>query len=115
MRKSDKKIDNEICRVLTKVCETALKQVTGFKWLTHLVNYSHFPQSLQVICVFDTKEHLESFLASRQKQPLVSLIQAELNDMDIKLNNINKHVSFDTEEACTMQHNGSWAKRLTQV
>ncbi|TPH13578.1 Fis family transcriptional regulator [Litorilituus lipolyticus] len=115
MRKSDKKIDKELCVVLTHVCEVALKKVKGFQWLTHLVNYSNFPQSLQVVCVFDSKEHLDSYLVSKQQQHLVSLIQSELNRLNIKLKPINKHVSYDTEEACLMQHNGNWATRLASV
>ena len=39
MRKTDKKIDNNLRIVLTEVCEIALKEVTGFQWLTHLVDY----------------------------------------------------------------------------
>jgi len=115
MRKSDKKIDKQLCVVLTHVCETALKKVTGFQWLTHLVNYANFPQSLQVVCVFDTEEHLESYLASKQNQQLVLLIQTEFDQLGIKLKSINKHVSYDTEEACSMQHNGNWASRLATI
>ncbi|EGN75510.1 hypothetical protein A28LD_1123 [Idiomarina sp. A28L] len=53
MRKSDKKIDNEIIRKLTIVCEEAKHTDSGFVWLTHEVNYQRFPQSLKVILVFD--------------------------------------------------------------
>ena len=59
MRKSDKKLDNQLRLVLTDVCETALKEVEGFQWLTHVVNYSNFPQSLRVVCVFDTNENFD--------------------------------------------------------
>jgi len=54
MKKTDKKMDNHIRRVLTDVCETSLTDISGFAWLTHTVNYAQFPQSLKVICVFDT-------------------------------------------------------------
>lgn len=49
MRKTDKKIENNIRISLTKVCEQALKEVDGFLWLTHTVNYSKFPESLQIL------------------------------------------------------------------
>lgn len=53
MRKKDKKIDNELRLVLIDACEQALKDITGFQWLTHfLVNYDDFPNSLMVACVF---------------------------------------------------------------
>ena len=56
MRKTDKKIDNNIRNVLNKVCEQALIEVNGFVWLTHQVNYDKFPASLSVICVFDLND-----------------------------------------------------------
>ena len=45
MRKSDKKIENQIRDVLTDVCEDTLKGYDGFLWVTHTVNFSSFPQS----------------------------------------------------------------------
>ncbi|MCC5854053.1 MAG: hypothetical protein JJU10_00030 [Idiomarina sp.] len=53
MRKSDKKIDNDIIRRLTALCEEAKYDYTGFEWLTHEVNYQRFPQSLKVLLVFN--------------------------------------------------------------
>ncbi|RUO20128.1 hypothetical protein [Aliidiomarina haloalkalitolerans] len=53
MRKSDKKLENEIIRRLTDVCETMKPQLTGFVWLTHEVNYQRFPASLVVTLVFN--------------------------------------------------------------
>jgi len=112
MRKSDKKIDNQLRLVLTEVCEASLKDIQGFKWLTHVVNYDNFPQSLKVTCVFDTNKNLDHYLQSAFKQKLALYIQAEFNGMKIKIKNINNHVSYDTEEDCDKQHNGNWASRL---
>ncbi|WP_113907606.1 hypothetical protein [Aliidiomarina celeris] len=53
MRKSDKKLENEIIRRLTEVCEAMKPQLEGFVWLTHEVNYQRFPQSLLVTLVFN--------------------------------------------------------------
>ena len=53
MRKSDKKIDNQIIKVLTDVCQSALEDIDGFVWLTHSVNFDKFPQSLKITCVFN--------------------------------------------------------------
>ena len=63
MRKTDKKIDKQLRETLTQVCDTALKDYCGFEWLTHTVNYSDFPSSLHITCVFDTNEHLDGFIA----------------------------------------------------
>jgi len=112
MRKSDKKIDNQLRQVLTGVCEIALKDIKGFQWLTHIVNFSNFPQSLKVVCVFDTNENLDSYVQSDNNQKLVSLIETEFISMGIKFKNISNHVSNDTEESCDKQNSGNWASRL---
>lgn len=112
MRKTDKKIDNQLRLTLTDVCEQALKDITGFQWLTHLVNYDSYPQSLKVVCVFNTNENLKNYLESDDSQTLVSLIQSEFQAIDIKLKRITDHISYDTEEACDQQHNGNWGIRL---
>lgn len=112
MKKTDKKIDNQLRIVLTQVCEDALKRVEGFVWLTHLVNYSAFPDSLRVVCVFETNDNVEQYLASEDKKYLQGLIQNEFNQMGIKLKNINKHISYDSEENCARDHDGNWAQRL---
>lgn len=54
MRKTDKKIDQQIIRALTAVCEKAKDNVKGFEWLTHEVDYQRFPESLQVTLAFAT-------------------------------------------------------------
>ncbi|MDO6427925.1 Fis family transcriptional regulator [Thalassotalea sp. 1_MG-2023] len=114
MRKIDKKIENQLRNCLTDVCERALKEITGFMWLTHKVNYANFPQSLQIICVFDTSDNLQAYRGSEQSKSLESLIHTELMNTDIKVKNITKHVSFDTEQWCEAQHGGNWANRLTK-
>ena len=100
MRKTDKKIDNRLRIALTDVCETALKEIIGFRWLTHLVNYSNFPKSLKIICIFDTAENLTAFISGSRKEALISLINNTLQTIDIDIKNITTHISFDTEEAC---------------
>ncbi|MFT4607366.1 MAG: hypothetical protein ACI9YO_002004 [Gammaproteobacteria bacterium] len=112
MRKTDKKIDNQLRLVLTDVCEFALEEIDGFQWLTHLVNYSDFPKSLKVVCVFDTNENLSGFMSQKSKSELTSLIQAKLQDVDVKLKNVSDHISYDTEQNCEKEHHGQWADRL---
>ncbi|MDF1762703.1 MAG: Fis family transcriptional regulator [Oleibacter sp.] len=112
MRKTDKKIDNQIREILTDVCEAALKENTGFQWLTHLVNYSSFPKSLKVICVFDTNENLNDFSANDRHLELNDLIQKSLFDVGVSIN--ISQVSYDTEENCSQVHNGKWTDRFAQ-
>ncbi len=103
MRKTDKKIDNQICKILTDVCETALEKFDGFQWLTHLVNYSNFPNSLQVVCVFDTQENLERFMLSPHRDTMVKLIQVKLFEADVVINNSASQIVFRCEEKQTEQ------------
>ncbi|NOR69579.1 MAG: hypothetical protein GQ532_07770 [Methylomarinum sp.] len=112
MKKTDKKIDNQICQALTKVCETAKDEVKGFQWLTHFVNYKQFPSSLSVICIFDTNAELEQAQQQSKDQLIVSLIKSELEQININLKEISRHVSFDTEEACALVNNGQWQERF---
>jgi len=99
MKKTDKKIDNQICKSLTIVCEIAKEEVPGFQWLTHLVNYNQFPDSLAVICVFDTKVGLEQARKQKKDQLMVGLIKSELEQINIRFKDINRHVSFDIEKS----------------
>ncbi|WP_371185500.1 Fis family transcriptional regulator [Thalassotalea maritima] len=112
MRKSDKKIDNQLRQVLTDVCEMSLKDIHGFQWLTHTVNFSNFPSSLRIVCVFDTNENRQRYLSSEHKQRLQSRIKGEFDALGIALKHIAKHIVYDSEENCAEQHNGNWAKRL---
>jgi len=112
MRKTDKKLDNTLRVSLTRVCETALEEVAGFKWLTHLVNFSDFSESLRVVCVFESDTELNNAKSNNQDKHLRDLIKQELETAGIKLKNISKQISFDTEEQCELQNNGRWSNRL---
>jgi len=115
MRKSDKKLDHQIRLLLTDVCEAALKKVEGFQWLTHLVNFSDFPSSLKVVCIFDTNDNLKNYITSDSNPILSTLVQKKFQNTGIGIKNISRHISYDTEENCTKQHAGNWAVRLAQV
>lgn len=102
MRKTDKKIDNAIIEALTEVCESALKQYSGFLWLSHLVNYTNFPRSLQVICVFDSEEYLIQFNAHPNQRELRTLIKQRLSEIGVAIN--DKQVTFVTKDQCRKYH-----------
>lgn len=114
MRKSDKKIDNHLRRVLTDVCELALDQISGFKWLTHFARYENFPESLNVICIFDTNSNLAAARASGDDIRLRNLINDKLLSASIKLKDMTQQVNFDTEESCSIQNNGKWNQRFNK-
>jgi len=112
MRKTDKKIDNQFRLLLTDVCEFALKEIVGFQWLTHTVNYSNFPKSLKIVCVFDTNKSLAFFMTQKSKVELTSLIQAKLYEVDVQLKQAVDYIVYDTEQNCEREHRGKWADRL---
>lgn len=45
MRKTDKKIENDIRNSLTEVCDELLELKMGFEWITHLVDFKRFPRA----------------------------------------------------------------------
>ena len=99
MKKSDKKIEKAIREALTRVCEAALDTIDGFHWITHFVNYNNFPDSLVIVCVFDTDSSLMAAQQSEQGDYLRQLIQYELSSEDINIKKISSAVSFCTEDS----------------
>jgi hypothetical protein len=111
MKKTDKKIDNALRQALTEVCDAATENVTGFKWLTHVVNYNNFPRSLSVICVFNTNAEVTLLSSSEQDQYLFTLIKQKLVAAGVKIDNVRQHVHFDSEENCERENAGNWSLR----
>lgn len=97
MRKSDKKIENQIREVLTEVCEDTLKGYDGFLWVTHTVKHSAYPQSLKIICVFDTNQDRANFLAGDGPQHVPATIQKAFSKVGVQLKNANKLISYDVQ------------------
>lgn len=112
MRKSDKKLERSIVSALTAACEDDLKGYEGFQWLTHIVNFHSFPDSLSIICVFDTQENLTKITGSNAVSEIKSAIETRLLSSNIKVKDIKRRIVFDTEEACENEHNGSWNRRF---
>jgi hypothetical protein len=112
LTKTNKKIDANICKALTLACESSLHTVPGFLWLTHRVNYTNFPGSLVVTCVFSSNNDITAMQNQQFDQVLRKTIQTHLLKTGVVLKNINNGVRFDSEEACLQQHNGDWESRL---
>jgi hypothetical protein len=110
--KTQKKIDNNIRLALTSVCEQALKDVHGFKWLTYEANYTNFLASLFVTGVFDSEENLKKAADESNTQRLRQQIQASLLKVGVIFKTLNQQVCFDSEEACALMHSGDWKTRL---
>ncbi|BFM22362.1 hypothetical protein [Gilvimarinus japonicus] len=112
MRKTDKKIDNHIRKALSDACETALNDFFGFVWLTHLVDYSAFPKSLRVVCVFDTNDNLKDFTEQNGRKKFDALIQKNLIAVGVAMD--SGRIYYDTEESCNKANNGRWTERLAK-
>jgi hypothetical protein len=112
LTKTNKKIDDNICKALTLACESSLHQFSGFLWLTHRVNYTNFPASLVVTCVFAHDEDIAIMQNQQLDKVLRQTVQTHLLKIGIVLKNIHNTVRFDSEEACLHQHGGEWDNRL---
>lgn len=112
LTKTNQKIDNNICKALTIACDSALHDVEGFVWLTHRANYTNFPGSLIVTCVFNTESEIETMQIKQQDDFLRASIQKQLLKVGVVVKNINQCIRFDSEEACNNQHAGKWPERL---
>ncbi len=97
MRKSDKKIESLIRDVLTEVCEDSLKDYDGFLWVTHTVKYTSFPQSLKIICVFETKQDKANFLMGEGQQHVSTPIQNAFSTVGVQLKNVSKQISYEIQ------------------
>ncbi|TYK64686.1 Fis family transcriptional regulator [Colwellia echini] len=112
LTKTNQKIDNNVCKALTIACESSLHDVPGFIWLTHRANYTNFPASLLITCVFNSNEEVEQMKAQQQDELLRDIIQKQLLKVGVVVKNIKNAVNFDSEEMCDLQHGGDWEKRL---
>jgi hypothetical protein len=112
MNKTVKKLDNNVVKALTIVCENAKQNIVGFEWLTHSANYANFPGSLMITCVLDQSHCLNIMLVKEQDKMLLKHIQKQLLLAGILLKDVRRHVFFDTEQACLLEHNGDWKRRL---
>ncbi|MCY9851027.1 Fis family transcriptional regulator [Vibrio mediterranei] len=95
MRKSDKKVENLIRDVLTEVCEGTLKSYDGFLWVTHTVKFNSFPQSLKIVCVFETNQDRANFLMGEGQQYVSTTIQKAFSKVGVQLKNVSKQISYD--------------------
>ncbi|MGR5296355.1 Fis family transcriptional regulator [Vibrio mediterranei] len=94
MRKSDKKVENLIRDVLTEVCEGTLKSYDGFLWVTHTVKFDSFPQSLKIVCVFETNQDRAIFLMGEGQQHVSTTIQKAFGKVGVQLKNVSKQISY---------------------
>lgn len=96
--KTQKKTDNNIRLALTDACEEFLNTSPGFQWLTHQADYSDFPASLKVTCVFDSDQSQQQASLRGDTVNMQNLIQAKLLKIGVKLKAPNRQVIFSSEQ-----------------
>jgi hypothetical protein len=96
--KTQKKIDNNVRLALTAACEHFLEDVSGFQWLTHEADYSNFPASLLITCVFDTAESQQQARQNGDSDKMQSAIQRQLLKIGVILKIVKQQVIFDSED-----------------
>ena len=112
LNKTCQKIDNNICKALTIACEMSLHEIPSFVWLTHRANYTNFPASLVVTCVFETEVEIDEMKAQQQDELLRNTILKQLLKIGVVMKNGRQQIHFDSEEACLQYHQGEWSLRL---
>lgn len=103
MNKTIKKLDNNLCQALTRVCEQAKLDIPGFVWVTHTADYARFPSSLKITCVFETDADLCNAIVLQHDEQLIKTIQQTLLKAGVLLKRAKNQVVFDTEEAGAVQ------------
>lgn len=106
--KTEKKIDNNVRLALSTANEQLLKDIPGFLRLNHQANYTNFPASLLITCVFD-KQPDHEFVHTAA---IYKLLHAKLLKIGVKLTAPKQQVIFDSEEACINEDGGDWTVRL---
>ena len=106
--------ERQLVACLTQACETGKAQITGFAWLTHRVDYQHFPASLMVTWVFDTLANKDRALADGQGARMAELTAEAFSAAGISVSRVPAHLAFDSEEQCQRMDAGNWQQRLSR-
>jgi len=112
LNKTTQKIDNNVCKALTLACEIFTAEIDGFTWLTHRANYTNFPASLVVTCIFEIDAEVNAIKENKQDEYFREIIQKQLLKVGVVLKSVRHNVHFDSEESCLREHNGQWPERL---
>lgn len=112
-RKPNARLERRLTRALTDACEQAKPLLSGFVWLTHLVDEHNISVSLRVIWVFKTQDDMSSALQSDGWQLMRTLTEAALQEAGVVIGRVDDCLDVDNEEDCLRMHGGDWQKRLS--
>ncbi|WP_192036441.1 hypothetical protein [Halomonas sp. YLGW01] len=111
-KKARTRMERQLTRALTDACETAKPMLPGFAWLTHLVDYRRFPESLRVVWVFETQADMTRALKGNGRRRMRELTEAAFFEAGVEVAAIDDHLDVDSEEECRRVHGGDWERRL---
>ena len=113
MNKNDKKTENALVKALNDICESLKDQQHGFIWLTHFVDYAHFPQSLKIVFVFDNNQHLIEAKNAALFETVFQLTESRLKRESVYIKRIDKAMFFDTEENGADFDDVKWCRKYS--
>jgi len=113
-KRDQARIERQLSSCLTEACEAAKAQIVGFSWLTHVVDYDCYPESLQITWIFATEAQKTDALAQGQDALMRTLTRAALDQAGIDMAKLVAPVRFDSEEACKRSDGGDWQRRLAR-
>jgi len=97
MKKTHKKIENNLHKTLTVACEKIKDETNLFSWLTHDVNYDSFPQSLIISCCLIDGNALAEIEDSALDSFIKNTIKEQLNVTGVNNFNVHKQVQYIIE------------------
>jgi len=113
-KREQAQIERRLVATLTEACETAKARILGFAWLTHEVDFAHFPASLRVTWVFDTRANRDQAVAGEPARQMLELTTAALREADVEVKQVSAHMAFDSEEHCQQVSAGNWQQHLAR-
>ena len=113
-KREQAQIERRLVATLTEACETAKARIVGFVWLTHEVDFAHFPASLRVTWVFDTRANRDQAVAGEPARQMLELTTAALREADVEVKQVSAHMAFDSEEHCQQVSAGNWQRHLAR-
>jgi hypothetical protein len=113
-KRDQTRLERQLSSSLTDACEAAKSQIVGFSWLTHEVDFTRFPESLQVTWIFTTEAHKAQALALGQDALMHSLTREALDEAGVDMDAVIAPVHLDSEEACDRVDGGQWQARLAR-
>lgn len=114
-KKASRQMERRLTQALTGACETAKPLLPGFAWLTHLVDYRRFPDSLRIVWVFESQDALVRALEGEGRRRMRELTEAALFEIGVEVGDTDAHLAADSEEACRRMNGGDWARRLAAM